>query len=147
MSLPTEVDFALIKLGDGAQPEVFTAICGVTDVTINEAAQINDRYVRDCTKPGEVPVRKVKVNGKSLEISGTGLSNADTVADLMGAIGKHKNYKVETYADDGTDAGSLLGTYAGTFVMTANNLSAPRDSAASGQINLANDGAYTYTPA
>jgi hypothetical protein len=147
MSTPTEVDFALIKLGDGASPEVFTTICGITDVTINEAAQTNDRYVRDCTKPGEVPLRKVKVNGKALDISGTGLSNADTVSDLMGAIGKHRNYKVETYADDGTDAGSLLGTYAGTFVMTTNNLSAPRDAAASGQINLANDGTYTYTAA
>jgi hypothetical protein len=147
MSLPTEVDFALIKLGDGASPEVFTQICGITDVTVNEAARSDDRYVRDCAKPGEVPVRKVKVTGKSLDISGTGLSNADTVTELMGAIGKHKNYKIETYQDDGTDAGSLLGTYAGTFVMTANNLNAPREGAASGQINLANDGAYTYTGA
>ena len=82
-----------------------------------------------------------------LDISGTGLSNADTVSDLMGAIGKSVNYKIETYSDDGTDAGALLGTYSGAFVMTANNLNAPRDSAASGQINLANDGPYSYEAA
>lgn len=147
MSVPTEIDFCLIKLGDGGSPEAFTTICGITDVSVNEAAQTTDRYVRDCTKPGETPIRKVKVNGKAMDVSGTGLSNKDTVDDLMAALGKHKNYKIEAYADDGTDAGDLLGTWAGTYVMTANNLTLPREGAASGQINLANDGAYTWTAA
>lgn len=147
MSLPNEVDFALVKMGDGAGPEVFTLICGLTDVTINKGAQTNDRYVRDCAKPGEVAFRKVRTSGRSMDISATGLSNVDTIEDLDAALGQSKNYKIELYNEDGTDAGELLGTYSGAFVMTAANMGVPRDNAASGDISLASDGAWTYTPA
>ena len=147
MSLPTEADFALIKMGDGAATEVFTTICGIQDVTVNQTVNTTDRFVRDCAKPGEVPNRKTKVNGKQLDISGSGLSNVDTIATLNAALGVVTNYKIELYADDGTDAGDLLGTYSGAFRMTSNNLSVPREGEASGDINLASDGAWTYAAA
>lgn len=147
MSLPTEVDFALIKIGDGGAPEAFALICGLTDATINEQAQSSDRYPRDCTKPGEVPFRRTKVNGKALDVTGSGLSNVDQYPTLSDALGTVKNYKVELYADDGTDAGSLLGTISSAFRMTANNLNAPRNSDATAQINLASDGEWTYVAA
>lgn len=147
MSLPTEVDFVLVKKGDGASPEVFTLICGIQDATVNNQAQSNDRYVRDCAKPGEVPFRKTKVNGKSLDISGSGLSNADTISEFNDAVGELANYHIELYQEDGTDAGTLLGTYAGEFRLTTNNLNLPRDTAAGWQINLASNGAWTYTAA
>lgn len=147
MSLPTEIDFAIIELGDGAGPEVFSIICGLTDVTINQSAQTSDRFVRDCTKPGEVPVRKVKASGKMLEITGSGVSNLDQIDELMAALGKNKNYKVKCFADDGTDGGDLLGTYAGAFMLTASNLTVPRDGAATAQVTLANNGPWTFTAA
>lgn len=147
MSLPTEVDFALIKHGDGAAPEVFTLICGLTDATLNEQAQTSDRGVRDCTKPGEVPFRRTKVTMKSLDVTGSGLSNVDQYPLLRDSLGKVENYKIELYADDGTDAGNLLGTVSGAFRLTANNLSVPREGAASAQINLASDGEWDYDAA
>lgn len=147
MSLPTEVDFALVKMGDGAGPEVFTTICGLTDVTIGKTVSTTDRFVRDCAKPGETPSRKTRANGKQLDITGSGLSNADTIASLEAALGKVKNYKVECYADDGTDAGELLGTYTAAFRMTANNLTVPRDGDATGEITLASHGVWTYEAA
>jgi hypothetical protein len=147
MSYPTEIDWALIKMGDGASSEVFTAICGMQDATVNTTAQTQDRYVRDCQKPGAIPKRKVKTTGLSQTITGTGLTNADTIEDLQAAIGKHKNFKIEAYADDGTDAGSLLGTFAGNYVITANNLNLQRENAGSSEINLSSDGDWTWTPA
>lgn len=147
MSLPTEIDFALIKKGDGAGPEVFTQICGITDVTLNEQANTNDRFVRDCAKPGEVPFRKTKVNGKQLDVTGAGLTNADTVSDFEDALGQLGNYQIALYAEDGTDAGDLLGTIEGEFRLTANNRNIARDTPASWQINLASNGAWTYTAA
>lgn len=146
MSLPNEADFALVKMGDGDSPEVFTTICGLTDVTINFSAASNDRYVRDCAKPGEVPTRKQQITGKSLDVSGTGLSNVDTVDDFLAALGVLKNYKVELYRADGTDAGELLGTLAMSSHMTAANLSIPRESPASADITLPNHGVWTWTP-
>lgn len=147
MSLPNEVDFVLIKIGDGGGPETFTLICGLTDATINEQAQSSDRYVRDCTKPGEVPFRKTKVGGKSLDVTGSGMSNADQYPTLRDALGKVGNYQLELRSDDGTDAGNLLGTVSGAFRLTANNLNVPREGAASAQINLASHGEWDYTAA
>lgn len=147
MSLPTEADFALVKMGDGATPEDFSVICGLTDVTINVAAQSTDRYVRDCAKPGEVPVRRQRIAGKSLDVTGSGLSNVDTIEDLLEAIGTLKNYKIELLADDGTDTGALLGTLAMSSKMTASNLNIPREGDASGEITLPNHGPWTYTAA
>lgn len=147
MSLPVEADFALIKMGDGESPEVFTAICGIQDVQVNKSAQTSDRYVRDCAKPGEVPFRRVRTTGKQMDISGSGLSNTVTIPTLEAALGVSKNYKIELYRQDGTDAGVLLGTYAGPFVMTTDNLTAALAADSAGEVNFASDGVWTYTDA
>lgn len=147
MSVPIEVDFALIKKGDGASPEVFTQICGITDVTLNNQTQTNDRYVRDCAKPAEVPFRKSKPTGKALDVQGSGLTNADSIGDFNDAVGQLANYRIELYRENGTDAGELIGTVAGEFRLTTSNLNLPQASAAAWQINLASNGAWTYTAA
>jgi hypothetical protein len=147
MSLPTEFDFALIKMGDAASPEVFTAICGMQDVTVNETVNTNDRFVRDCAKPGEVPNRRVQPTGKQTDITGSGLTNADEVVRVRAALGVSKNYKVEAYQRDGTDAGVLLGTFAGPFVMLSSNNNLSIESPGSAEITLASDGAFAYTAA
>lgn len=147
MSLPVEIDWAIVKMGDGESPEVFTIICGIQDVQINGAANTSDRFVRDCDTPGAVPYRKTKVSGRQLDISGSGLSNSQEATRLNDALGSLKNYKVETYRDDGTDAGVLLGTYAGAFRLTANNVNTTREGDSSADISLASHGAWTYTDA
>ena len=148
MSLPTEADFAIIKIGDGATPtEVFAIACGIQDVTINQAVGTQDRFSRDCAKPGEIPNRKVKATGKSLDVTGSGLIDKAQIAIYNSALGVAKNYKIEVYADDGTDTGTLLGTIAGSFMMTASNMSIPREGTASAEVTLANNGAWTWTAA
>lgn len=145
MSLPREPDWYLIKMGNGADPEDFTLICGMQDVTINEGVNFDSRYVRDCAAPGATPVRKVKVSGKQLDISGAGLVNVDETVRLDAAIGRIKNYQVEGYGEDGTDAGMLLVTYEGAFLLSANNINTPREGAGSANLTLNNHGTYTKT--
>lgn len=147
MSVPTEVDFALVKLGDGGAPEVFTAVCGIQDATINKTVNTTDRQVRDCTKPGSVPDRKVKVTGKQMDVTGSGLTNKDSIAILDAALGAEKNYTIECYENDGTDAGNLLGTYSLPAVMTADNMTVPIDGEASAEFTLASNGAWTWVAA
>ncbi|MES2903767.1 MAG: hypothetical protein V4696_06235 [Pseudomonadota bacterium] len=148
MSVPNEADFALIKMGDGATPtEVFTAICGIEGVSINETANTNDRFRRDCAKPGIPGVRKVRVVGKQLDVSGTGAVDKANIASFRSALGVSKNYKVELYKADGTDAGVLYGTYAGAFVLTTSNMSLDPNADTTGEINLASDGTITWTAA
>lgn len=147
MSEPTEVDFALIKMGDGQSTEVFTVLCGLRDVTINRGVQSTDRYTYDCAKPNAPGLRKQRVTGKQLDVSGSGLTNADQIEDFETALGKLKNYRVELYADDGTDTGDLIGTYAYASHMTAANMNLTREGQASADVTLPSHGGWTYTPA
>jgi predicted secreted protein len=147
VSLPTEFDFALIKMGDGAIPEVFTTVCGLQDATVNRTVNTQDRFVRDCAKPGEVPERRVKATGRQTDISGTGLTNATEVDRVEAALGVVKNYKIEAYQDDGTDTSTLLGTWAGPFMLSAANNTIPRESNAAFELTLVSDGAVAWTEA
>lgn len=148
MSVPTEFDFALIKIGDGATPtEVFTVSCGKTDVTANFTANSSDRNVRDCAKPGEVPFRKTKVTGKQLDVTATGLTDATAFGIEIDLVGTLANVKVEYYTDDGTDAGDLIGTIACNMRITALNIGTPREGDASAELTLASHGAWTWTAA
>lgn len=147
MSLPVEADFATIKLGDGATTEVFTIACGIQDINLNQIANTTDRFIRDCAKPGEVPNRSVKVTGKQADITASGLTDKASIAIFNAALGTKKNYRIELGQRNGTDAGLLLGTYAGNFAMTAFNSSIPIEGESAVELTLASNGAWTWTPA
>ncbi|NBC37364.1 hypothetical protein GTZ99_12465 [Novosphingobium sp. FSY-8] len=148
MTFPTEFDFFVLKIGDGGSPsETFTISCGKADVNINVSADSSDHYVRDCAKPGAVPARKVRFSGKKLDVTASGLTNADTYADEIDLVGTKVNVKVEYCAENGTDGGVLLGTLACKMGITALNITGPRDGNSSCEITLVSDGAWTYTAA
>jgi hypothetical protein len=147
MSLPTEFDFALLKIGDGESPEVFTISCGKNDFTANFVANSTDRFVRDCTTPGEVPKRKPKVTGTQLDITATGLTDVTTFGTEDALVGTKNNVKLEYYTDDGSDSGDLLGTLACNMLVSSLNIGTPRDNESSAEITLASNGAWTWTAA
>lgn len=122
MSYPTEIDAVVVKLGDGGSPEAFTTVCGMENVTLNQTVQTNDRFRRDCAKPGQVPSRKVRVTGKQWDITSNGVANIDEIDRLKGALGISRNYQIVAIKYDGSDAGEVLGTFSGPAVMTANNM-------------------------
>lgn len=141
MSVPNEPDFALIKIGDGATPEVFTVLCGIENVSINQVANTNDRFRRDCANPGLPAVRRSKTTSKQMDITGTGGIDKANLTTFQEALGVVKNYKVELYQADGTGPGVLMGTYPGAFNLTANNMSIDANGDSSAEISLASDGA------
>lgn len=147
MSLPTEPDFAQIKLGNGADPEVFTVICDVTQVNINEGAETTTRYRRDCALPGRPAKRRSRVVGTFWDITGTGLSDTGQTALLRAVLGVRNNYEIPVYQDDGTDAGVLLGTYSGEAILTARNISTDRAGEASMELTLEGQDTLTFTAA
>lgn len=148
MSLPTEFDFALIKLGDGGSPsETFTVACGAQDITMNFASNSSDRFVRDCAKPGEVPYRKAKATGRQLDVTASGLTDTTTFGTELDLLGHHVNTKIELYADDGTDAGDLLGTVDCNMLVTGISIGTPRDGDSTAELTLASNGAWTWAAA
>lgn len=149
MSEPTTFEFAVIKVGDGADPEVFTTFCGIQTTGFNRTVQSSDRFVRDCTSPGLVPERKVRVTGKQRDLTGSGLYNLDQTALINGLEGIRKNYQyvIMDISDPETPAGTVIGTWAGPGVATSINMGSSDNDDASIEISIASDGAWTYTAA
>lgn len=148
MSVPVEYDFALIKYSDMAVSPTFATLCGIVDVNVNQVAETQSRRVRDCATPNKPGSQKVKVLGTSWTATGTGLTNASIRATIEGSLfAKKVNYKIEYYADDGTDAGDLLGTHAGLAILNADNLSVQTEGDSSQEFTFEGEGELTYTAA
>ena len=149
MSEPNSADFALLKIktADGP-PVVLTLVCGIEGVTINRTAQTSESYRRDCAKPNRPGTRKLRVTGSSWSISGTGSDNIDLEEEMTDAFGVRKDYSVELYRDDGTDAGALMGTYGGNALMTTRNQSYSQDGeSGTAEITLEGEGTLVWTAA
>lgn len=148
MSVPVEYDFALIKYSDMEAVPTFTALCGVQDVAVNQVVETQSRRVRDCATPNKPGTQKLKVLGTSWTATATGLTNA-TIESVVRTdlLGKKVNYRIEYYADDGTDAGDLLGTDAGLAIMTAKNKNVNTESDSSQEFTFEGEGDLTYTAA
>lgn len=146
MSYPVEIDAVIVKLGDGATPEVFTTICGIENATLNETVQSTDRFRRDCAKPGQVPTRKVRVTGRQWDVTGNGVASISEFDRLKAALGIRRNYQLVAIQQDGTDTGATLGTFEGPAVMTAKNLNlSPNEGTA--EFTLAGEDDLTWTAA
>ena len=148
MSEPNSADFALIKIktADGP-PAVFTLLCGIEGVTINRSVQTNETYRRDCAKPNRPGTRKLRATGSSWSIAGSGSDNIDLEDEYTDAFGVRKDYEVELYKDDGTDAGELMGTYDGNALMTTRNQGYSQDAPGTLEITLEGEGELGWTVA
>lgn len=142
MALPIEADFAVVKIGDGATPEVFTILCGLDNVEINRTANTSDRFRRDCNLPGSVPFRRSRTTGKQIDITASGAINIPDMPRYLAALGKTGNYRIELgqYVI-GNDAGDIVYEIVGPFNLTSANSSVGDEGSA--QVTLASDGAWT----
>lgn len=148
MTKPRVYDFAIIKYSNGATPAVFTTLCGITNVQVNETVETTDRRLRDCAKPNRPGVREVKVVGIDWTVTGSGATNGDIrTAVKANLLAKHVDYLIEYYEDNNTDAGNLVGTDAGNGLMTANNISVDADGDSTWEITIEGSGELTYTAA
>lgn len=128
MSFPTEFDFVLVKIGDGATPtENFTLLCGIENVTITEDVNTADRFRRDCAAPGSVPKRRSRVTGEQWQVTGSGVANLDQIDLLTAAKGIAKNYELEFGQRDGTDEGEIIATASGSAILTNRTISNTTD--------------------
>ena len=148
MSLPNSADFALIKIRTTeGTPDVYTLLCGIEGVTINRTAQTNETFRRDCATPNRPGQRKIRVTGASWSISGSGSDNIDLESEYEDAFAVRQVYNVELYRDDGTDGGELLGTYAGTAMLTSRNQGYSQENAGTAEITLEGEGLLVWTVA
>ncbi len=136
-----------ISIGDGADPEVFTPICGITAKTFTHQVNTNDTFVPDCADPEDVPTRRLVPTGEQWDLSGEGLFNLAQHTVVRNATGVTKNYRFVI----GRPAGSVVGAgyYEGPAILTNRQMGGSSGSGEFGSINLtmASDGDWTWVDA
>ena len=78
----------IIKIGDGASPEVFSALCGVQTRKFNLSANEVDTTIPDCANPDKTPQKTVEPGIKNRTFTGSGkfVKSANTTAFMQHVI-------------------------------------------------------------
>lgn len=134
-----------LLLGDGATPEVFTPVCGLTSRGLTVQANTNDFFVRDCADPEDVPVRKTIVGGKQWDLTGSGLLDRNRLEDMNVALGTYRNWRYNI-AEPATDE-VYGGYYGGSGVLTNLELGGDDEGLVSVSLSIVSDGEWTFTAA
>lgn len=102
----------LIKIGDGAEPEVFSNLCGLKDRSFDLTANTVDTTKPSCTNPGG-PVQKTGRPGiasRTFSGSGTFVSSAAMKA-FMGKVINTEKFNAQVVVPG-------LGTFEGPYFAT-----------------------------
>ena len=102
----------LIRVGDGAEPEVFSNMCGITTRSFNMSATEIDTTIPDCENPGGPVVRTAEPGIQNRTFNGSGKfvsgANASVLLDHVRA-GTTFNAEVVVPGD---------GTYTGAWFVS-----------------------------
>lgn len=132
----------LIMIGDGADPEVFTAPCALNTKAFNRSASTNDFNVADCTDPDK-PVWTERAKGAlSSGITGSGTlakESIDLWEEFYEAVDSRNVRVVIDYA-----VGPR--TYEGKYHLTTFNMSGEQDGLIQYEIELTSDGPVNVVP-
>lgn len=126
----------LLKLGDGASPEVFTAPCALTTKSFNRSGGVNEFNIADCSDP-DAPIWTERVKGAlSSTISGSGTlakESLDLYEEFFSAVDSRNVQVTLDYA-----VGPR--TYQGLYHLTTLNLTGEQDGLVQVEIELQSDG-------
>jgi len=109
-----------ILLGDGASPEAFTPICGLTSKGFNHTSDTSSTNVPDCTDEDLPSFAEKDVVSISKQISGSGVATRQSLGKLQAWAdsAERKNVKV-SFAD--ADVGDPE-VYTGPAILSSLNV-------------------------
>lgn len=98
----------LIQIGDGAEPEVFTNLCGIQTRSFNLSANEVDTTIPDCENPGNAVQRTAEPGIVNRTFSGSGKFVSGANADaLMTHVRNATSFNAKVIVPgDGTYTGS-----------------------------------------
>lgn len=147
MALPTTKRFGqfLVKLGDGATPEVFSAPCGFTEKSLSLSAETSDQTIPDCADPDAAAWTAREISRLSGEVAGQGLLAVEAISTWRTWFlsADPKNVRIEI---SGTGAAGG-GYYAGSFLLTSFELGATLGEKVTCNVTMVSDGAVAWTAA
>lgn len=134
----------VLKVGDGAEPEVFTALCTINaerGITFN--AQTNDATIPDCADLEAIAFTAREKQSLSVDFTGGGMSDKSDVKKLWDWWKNEESKNCQIILDDDT-AGNVI-TFEGGFHLTQFDLNGNRGEKVNSTMTLASDGIVTAT--
>jgi len=132
----------LVKISDGASPEVFANLCGLNSKTLTINNSSIDVTTPDCTTP-EGALWAESLNGlKSVSVSGDGFFEDSTTEARMNTVAMladaKTNFQIVVPA---------FGTYAGAFRVASLEFGGETEGGVTYSLSLESTGAVTFTAA
>lgn len=132
-----------LMLGNGAGPEVFTALCGFNTRTFTAQANTSDTFTRDCADPENVPIRNLIVTGKQWSLTGEGTLNRANLEQIQSALGETHNWRFLFTEPDNDEV--FQGYWAGPGIMTNLTITGGDENFATVSITIESDGEWAFT--
>lgn len=132
----------LIKMGDGAGPEVFTTLCGLTTKTLTINNSEVDVTSADCDAPGGPLWTEVLDGVKRISVAGNGFfkDHANEALATTVAMSGNPIANFEIIVPQ-------LGTFAGAFFLGTMEYGGEQEGGVTYSLALASTGPVTFTAA
>jgi len=132
----------VLKVGNGASPEVFAALCTINaerGITFN--AQTRDETIPDCTNPDQIAWLVREKESLSVDVTGGGMLDKANVKTMWGFFEAETATNCLIVLDDAVAANVI--TFTGAFQLTSFELSGNRGEKVSASMSLSSDGEVT----
>lgn len=129
----------LIKVGDGATPEVFSTPCSINaERGITFTAGVNDQDIPDCSNPDAIAwVVREKTN-LSASITGSGTLDTEDTEFFFDWLKSEDPKNVKVIVDVPASAGGVI--FTGSFHLTEFSITGNRAEKMQASISLSSDG-------
>ena len=109
-------------MGDGATPEVFTNLCGLSTKGFQQTRATSDTVDWDCADPDATPITVRDVGATDWTISGSGLLHRPLLASLQEAFDSAEPTNFRFIFDEAVGSEVIDGFYAGPGIISDLNI-------------------------
>lgn len=137
--------YVTILKGDGAVPEVFAVLCGITTKSLADQVNTQDVATRDCADPEDVPTRNIIATSRQWSLRGAGQMNRDQREVIDDAVGQIGNYRFMIAKKAAEVAPALNGYYGGAAMITNKTITGDDGSIIGIDLAIESDGPWDWT--
>lgn len=108
----------VLEIGNGATPEVFSPMCGISQKGLSQTRQTSDTTDWDCADPDATPITIRDINQADWSVSGSGLLHRPLLATVQEAYDTTDPVNFRVNFDEKTGDEVVDGYYEGPGVIT-----------------------------
>ena len=134
----------VLKIGNGASPEVFTPWCSINaERGITFTSALNDEVIPDCTDPDKIAWVAREKQSRSMSFTGGGMLDKGDVAKAWEIDESEDSFSFQVVLDDDLPANVI--TWEGKLHMSEFGITGNRGEKAQFNANFSSDGPITAT--